>query len=72
MQDDQNEPDWEDENEEINLDLWLPALLAMTGDTKQKEEMVQKIAQKTGLVPEKVDLILAETIKFMIHKTRAN
>ena len=60
------------ENFKINPEVWLHTLLAITGDKEKKAQVVQKIAQKTGFSPEKVQLIIATTIRLLIHQTRAN
>jgi hypothetical protein len=69
MQDDQ-EP-WDDDTE-IDAEVWVQALLAMTGDRERKEELIRKISEKTGLVPEKVELIISATLTFLANKTRSN
>ena len=61
-----------DDNYEIDPEIWLQALLAMTSDKHQKEELVRGIANKTGLLPEKVELLIACTIDFMANKARSN
>jgi hypothetical protein len=43
-----NEELW-DEDTEIDPELWLQALLAMTADKAKKEQLVQGISRKTGL-----------------------
>lgn len=60
------------ENFRINPEVWLHTLLAITGDKEKKEEVVQKIAQTTGMLPEKVELIITTTITILINDTRAN
>ncbi|MGB7873925.1 MAG: hypothetical protein WBL25_06040 [Anaerolineales bacterium] len=66
-----DEEPW-DEDTEIDPELWLQALLAMTADRKGKEKLVRDISEKTGLVPEQVELIISQTIEFMANKTRSN
>jgi hypothetical protein len=56
----------------INPELWLRTLLAIAGDKDMKQEAVQKIAQKTGFSPAKVEMIMASTIGILISQTRAN
>ena len=60
------------ENFKINPEVWLHTLLAITGDKDRKAEVVQRVAQKTGITPEKVNLIIATTISVLINQTRAN
>ncbi|HEY3477056.1 MAG TPA: hypothetical protein VGK56_20745 [Anaerolineales bacterium] len=56
----------------INPELWLRTLLAIAGDRELKKEAIQKIAQKTGFSPAKVEMIMASTIGILINQTRAN
>ncbi len=60
------------ENFKINPEVWLNTLLAIAGDKEKKEEVVQKIAQKTGFLPEKVEVIITTTIRVLISQTRSN
>jgi len=60
------------ENFKINPEVWLRTLLAIAGDKEKKEEVVQKIAQKTGFLPEKVEVIITTTIRVLISQTRSN
>ncbi len=62
---------WNDDYE-IDPEVWLRALLAITGDRGQKEKVVNSIVEKTGLPPEKVEVIIAYTIEFMANRTRLN
>ena len=60
------------DNFRINPQVWLRTLLAITGDKEKKAEVVQQIAQKTDFSPEKVEQIIATTIKILINETRLN
>ena len=60
------------ENFKINPHVWLHTLLAITGDKEKKEEVVQRIVQTTGFLPEKVELIIATAINILINETRSN
>ena len=60
------------ENFKINPEVWLHTLLAIAGDKDKREEVVQKIAQKAGIPPEKVEVIISTTIGVLINQTRAN
>ena len=59
-------------NFRINPQVWLRTLLAIVGDKDKKREVVQRIAQTTDFSPEKVEMILATTIKVLINETRLN
>jgi hypothetical protein len=69
MLDDQ-EP-WDDETE-IDPEVWVQALLAMTGDKDRREELIRKISEKTGQTPEKVELIISATITYLSNRARSN
>ncbi len=56
----------------IDADLWVHALLAMTGDKSYKEKMIRDISEKTGQTPEEIELIIVETIKILSNKIRSN
>ena len=56
----------------INPELWLRTLLAIAGDKEMKQEALQKISQKTGFSPAKVEMIMTSTIGILINQTRAN
>ncbi len=62
----------EGDNFRINPQVWLQTLLAITGDKEKKAEVVQRIAQNTDFSPEKVEIIIATTIKILINETRLN
>jgi hypothetical protein len=69
----ENDFDLEDrEKFRINPHVWLRTLLAIAGDKEKKEDVVQKISQKTGFPPEKIEEIIATTIGVLINETRAN
>ena len=68
----QNDEEPWDDNTEIDPEVWLQALLAMTGDKERREELVRKISEKTGQTPEHVELIISASINYMANKTRSN
>lgn len=61
-----------DQDNEIDPELWLQALLAMTADKDRKEEIIQRIAKKTGQIPENVEKILSTLINILANKARSN
>lgn len=68
----QNEDeDWNDETE-IDPEIWLQALLAMTGDKERRAELIRKISEKTGQTPEKVELIISAVMNYLSGKARSN
>lgn len=60
------------ENFRINADVWLRTLLAITGDKEKKKEVVQTVAQVTGVAPEKVEDIMAVTLSVLMNDFRSN
>ncbi len=60
------------ENFRINPEVWLHTLLAIVGDKEKKEEVVQRIAQKMGMPPEQVQVVIATTISVLLNQTRSN
>jgi hypothetical protein len=60
------------ESFKINPDVWLHTLLAIVGDKDRKAAVIERVSQKTGFSPEKVQVIIATTISVLINQTRAN
>ena len=63
--------DWNDETE-IDPEIWLQALLAMTGDKERRAELIRKISEKTVQTPEKVELIISAVMNYLSGKARSN
>ncbi len=57
---------------EIDPEIWTQFLLAVMGDKERSDELVKELVQKTGLPPEKVELIMAATVEYLANKTRSN
>ena len=71
----QNEtPEFDDENdeEEINVEEWLFALMAMTGNKADMDELVRKISSKTGQSLDEVETIITATIQELAKRSRTN
>ena len=64
--------DTDDDNEEIDVELWLTSLLAMTSDQEKKQNLVEKVAKNTGVTPEHVEISLNALIKILMEKSRSN
>ena len=62
---------WDDDTE-IDPEVWVQVLLAMTGDKDRREELVRKIAENTGQTPEKVELIITAMLNYLTGKVRSN
>jgi hypothetical protein len=67
---DDQEP-WDDDIK-IDPEVWVQALLAITGDKERREDFIRKISEKTGLTPEKVELIISATITYLSNVSRSN
>ena len=61
-----------DDDIEVDPEALLQTLLAMMGDSERREEIVRKISEKTGQIPEKVETILTATITYLSNKSRSN
>ncbi len=69
----QNEYDLQNiENFKINPHVWLQTLLAIAGDKEKKKEVIQTIAEQSGVSPETAETIFASTINVLINDTRSN
>jgi hypothetical protein len=67
------EPDAPDSPpEEIDLEQLLQLLLVYNSDEHTREGIVSRIAQKTGLIPEKIETILHATLEYLVQHTRSN
>ena len=62
---------WDDETE-IDPEVWMQALLAMTGDKDFKADLVRQISEKTGQTPEEVELIISAAMNYLAGKARSN
>jgi hypothetical protein len=62
----------QDNEIEIDVDVWLQYLLAMTGDKDRREELIQKISTDTGQIPENIEKILAALLNYLTNKSRSN
>jgi hypothetical protein len=69
MQTDDN--DWNDETE-IDTEVWLRTLLAISGDKERKAELIRKISEKTGQSPEQIEVILSATLTYLAGVSRSN
>jgi len=69
MQTDDN--DWNDETE-IDTEVWLRTLLAISGDKERKAELIWKISEKTGQSPEQIEVILSATLTYLAGVSRSN
>jgi hypothetical protein len=72
MENNQHEHDDKNDETRINIDEWLYALLAMTGDKERREKLIRQISEKTGQPPEQVEIIISATIKYLADASRSN
>jgi hypothetical protein len=66
-----NDDAWDDETE-IDTEVWLQTLLAISGDKERRAELIRKISEKTGQSPEQIEVILSATITYLAGKARSN
>jgi len=57
---------------EVDLDLLLRSILAISGDKEQYEELVGLLMQRTGTSREDVVEILSSLVELITNSTRAN
>ena len=62
----------DNEEREIDVKLWLQILLALQGDPKERNRMVERISQNTGVTPEKVEIILQALLTTLVEAGRSN
>jgi len=60
-----------DDDFEIDPDVCLQALLAMTGDKERREQLITRTAEKTGLPLEKVEVIIATSLDFLAKQSKS-
>ena len=60
------------ENFKINPQVWLHTLLAIVGDKEKKQQMMERISEKSGFSLKEVEVIIRTTISTLINQTRAN
>ena len=72
MQNETPEFDNENDEEEINVEEWLFALMAMTGNQADMDELVRKISSKTGQSLDEVEKIIRATIQELARRSRTN
>ena len=69
----QNEYDLQNlEGFKINPHVWLQTLLAIAGDKDKKEEVIEMVAEQSGLPLETVEVIFGSAIKALLQETRSN
>lgn len=69
----QNEYDLQNiEGFKIDPHEWLQTLLAIAGDKDKKQEVIQTVAEQSGLPLETVEVIFGSAIKILINDTRSN
>lgn len=68
-----NEYDMQDvENFKINPHDWLHGLLVIAGDKDKKAEVIQIVAQQSGLSLNEVEAIFGCAIKVLVQETHSN
>jgi hypothetical protein len=67
-----NGPDGSTEDLEIIPEVWLQALLAISGDKERRADLIQKVSEHTGFPPEKVELIMSALLSTLSNMSRSN
>ncbi len=60
------------ENFKINPHDWLQGLLAIAGDKDKKAEVIQIVAEQSGLPLYEVEAIFGCAIKVLVQETHSN
>ncbi len=64
--------DGSNEDLEIIPEVWLQALLAISGDKERRADLIQKVSERTGFTPEKVELIMSALLSTLSNMSRSN
>ena len=67
-----HEPGGSNDEVEIDPEVWLQALLAMTGDKERRATLIQTLSERTGFASEKVELIISTLMATLVNQTRSN
>ncbi|NOH03895.1 MAG: hypothetical protein HND47_18975 [Chloroflexi bacterium] len=70
MQNDQNFSD--DDGQEIDVEAFLQAMLAVAGDKERREEVIHKVSERINMTPEQVEEIMSVTIRVLANLSRSN
>lgn len=64
----------EDEDGEVYIDPeeWLRVLLAITADEEQKQRILQKVSEHSGIAFENVEEVIAILLQLLLEKARSN
>ena len=60
------------EDNEIDVEVWLQFLLAVSGDKDRREELIRRISENTGQIHENVEKILSTLINILANRSRSN
>ena len=63
-----------EDREKFRIDphVWLRTLLAIAGDKDKKREVVLAVSKRTGVSPEKAEVIFTTTIRLLLNETHLN
>ncbi|GEM_PF-6278929 len=56
----------------IDPELWLQVLLSYKGDENEWRKLVDKVAERSGLIPEKSERALDALFQVLLNMTRSN
>ena len=55
----------------MDYEAWLESLRAINGDAEEQRKFVERIAQKTGLVPKDVEATVRTLTQYLARKGRS-
>ncbi len=64
--------DPKDNDTSIDPELWLRVLMDFSADPKERDKLVQRLSQNSGVSPEKTDEILHVLLETLLDITRSN
>ena len=69
------EPEMEedDQNSTIDPEVWLQSILTINSNSARRDKLIQRMSEKSGVHPEKVEEVLQALLKILMEQTgRAN
>ena len=61
-----------EDNIEIDPQMWLDFLLAQLADEQTKQELIEDLARKSGVAPDKVEDLMHSLTEILLEMTRSN
>lgn len=57
---------------EIDPEVWLQYLMAVLPDDEEREKVIQKVSEGSGVSPDKVEEMMHVMVKIFLKTTRQN